>query len=132
MFGDDQSRERFLAAVKRYNELCGAECDADFGKEPHLLFPIYKPPFYACGQMKDSRKPGGQSLKLLVTVSGLMIDENQRVLGDAFEPVPGLYATGNCSGGRFGTAYTTSVPGQSISVAQTLGMALGRHLALDV
>lgn len=40
--------------------------------------------------------------------------------------------TGNCSGGRFGTAYTTSLPGQSISIAQTLGRELGRYLASEV
>lgn len=83
----------------------------------------------ACGQRKDSHRPGGQSLKLLVTVSGLRINEHQQVLDEYFEPLPGLYATENCSGGRFGTCYTTSVPGQSISVTQTLGMVLGQYLA---
>ena len=118
-----------MSAVKRYNELCEAEYDIDFGKDPHLLHPVLKTPFYACGQIKDSYKPGEQSLKLLVAMSGLMIDENQQVLNDNFEPIPGLYATGNCSGGRFGTAYTTSLPGQSISIAQTLGKLLGENLA---
>ena len=85
--------------------------------------------FYACGTRKDSHTPGGQSLKLLVTVSGLMIDEYQQVLGEDFEPIPGLFATGNCSGGRFGFQYTTSLPGQSISMAQTLGREAGRWIA---
>ena len=84
---------------------------------------------YACGNRKDSHQPGGQSLKLLVTVSGLLIDENQQVLDHDFEPISGLYATGNCSGCRFGFQYTTSLPGQSISIAQTLGRILGSRLA---
>lgn len=129
MFSNDTSRHQFLQEVQRYNHLCQNKRDTDFGKDQHLLHPILKPPFYACGQRKDSHKPGGQSLKLLVTVSGLQIDENQQVLDDDFQPIPGLYATGNSSGGRFGAAYTTSVPGQSISVAQTLGRVLGQHLA---
>ncbi|MCD8375547.1 MAG: FAD-binding protein, partial [Oscillospiraceae bacterium] len=79
--------------------------------------------------LKDSHRPGGQSLKLLVTVSGLMIDENQQVLDTDFEPIPGLFVTGNCSGCRFGFQYTTSVPGQSISIAQTLGREVGKYLA---
>lgn len=128
MFEDDASRRQFLETVRRYNELCHARKDSDFGKDSHLLHPIEKGPFYACGQMKDSYKPGGQSLKLLVTVSGLLIDENQQVLDDRFEPIPGLYATGNTSGCRFGFQYTTSLPGQSIGVAQTLGREVGRHL----
>lgn len=94
----------------------------------HLLFPSRKAPFYACGTKKDSHKPGGQYLKLLVTVSGLMIDEHQQVLDADFEPIEGLYATGNCSGGRFGFQYTTSLPGQSISMAQTLGHEAGRWI----
>ena len=58
-----------------------------------------------------------------------MTDEGQRVLGEDFEPIPGLFATGNCSGGRFGFQYTTSLPGQSISMAQTLGREAGKTMA---
>lgn len=129
LFEAPADRSVFLREVARYNELCHAGRDADFGKDPHLLYPIEKAPFYACGTRKDSHAPGGQALKLLVTVSGLLIDEHQRVLGADFEPVPGLYATGNCSGGRFGFQYTTSLPGQSISMAQTLGREAGRWIA---
>ena len=72
-----------------------------------------------------------------------MIDENGEQLGiialaeamrkmcirDRFEPIAGLYATGNCCGGRFGFQYTTSIPGQSISIAQTLGREVGYTVA---
>lgn len=129
LFETDEERQTFLKEVERYNQLCEAGKDTDFGKDSHLLFPIRKAPFYACGTRKDSHKPGGQSLKLLVTVSGLMIDEHQQVLDENFEPIEGLYATGNCSGGRFGFQYTTSLPGQSISMAQTLGREAGRWIA---
>lgn len=129
LFESSDEQRTFLLEVKRYNHICESGRDTDFGKDPHLLFPIRKAPFYACGTLKDSRKPGGQSLKLLVTVSGLMIDEHQQVLGENFEPIPGLFATGNCSGGRFGFQYTTSLPGQSISMAQTLGREAGRWIA---
>lgn len=129
LFETEKERRTFLQEVDRYNALCRAGHDSDFGKDPHLLFPIERPPFYACGTRKDSHKPGGQSLKLLVTMSGLMIDEHQQVLDQDFEPIPGLYATGNCSGGRFGFQYTTSLPGQSISMAQTLGREAGRWIA---
>lgn len=129
LFDDKHDQNRFLQEVERYNSLCHEGKDTDFGKDPHLLYPIEKAPFYACGQRKDSHHPSGQSLKLLVTVSGLLIDEYQQVLGEDFEPIDGLYATGNCSGCRFGFQYTTSLPGQSISIAQTLGRELGYYLA---
>ena len=131
MFETKKERKAFLEEVQRYNQLCHKGKDQDFGKDSHLLYPIEKPPFYACGQRKDSCQPSGQSLKLLVTVSGLLIDHHQQVLDESFEPIPGLFATGNCSGCRFGFQYTTSVPGQSISMAQTLGREAGKYIALQ-
>ena len=129
LFTEKKERTAFLQSVSRYNELCDKGHDDDFGKDARLLHPIRKAPFYACGNWKNSHQPGGQSLKILVTVSGLMIDENGQVLGENFEPIPGLYAAGNCSGCRFGAQYSTSLPGQSISIAQTLGRELGKELA---
>ena len=129
MFEEEADRNNFLNEVNRYNMLCQKGHDDDFGKDSRLMQPVAKAPFYASGTIKDSHAPGGQSLKILVTVSGLEIDSNQQVLDRDFEPIPGLYATGNCSGRRFGVQYTTSVPGQSISIAQTLGRELGLYLA---
>lgn len=81
------------------------------------------------GQLKDSHHPIGQSFKLLVTMSGLLIDENRQVLDDEYEPMEGLFATGNSSGCRFGFQYTSSLPGESIAMAQTMGMLAGRYVA---
>ncbi len=128
IFKEKEDQENFLKEVKRYNALCRIGHDDDFGKDPRLMHPVEKPPFFASGTIKDSYRPGGQSLKILVTVSGLEIDEHQQVLNRDFEPIPGLYATGNCSGCRFGVQYTTSLPGQSIGIAQTLGRELGLYL----
>lgn len=129
LYENPDEQKVFLKEVKRYNQLCAEGKDVDFGKESHLLHPVSTPPYYACGQRKDSNKPGGQSMKILVTVSGLLIDENQQVLDEHYEPITGLYATGNCSGGRFGKQYTTSLPGQSISMAHALGKVLGSYIA---
>lgn len=129
VFDTEEKRKNFVRTVQRYNELCRAGKDTDFGKEKALLHEIRKPPFYAAGQLKDSHHPIGQSFKLLVTMSGLLIDENQQVLDDEYEPIEGLFATGNSSGCRFGCQYTTSMPGQSISMAQTMGREAGRYVA---
>ena len=129
IYQNEDDRRNMVEAVRRYNELCEMGKDVDFGKESFLLHPVKEAPFYASGQYKDSHKPFGQSMKILVTVGGLLTDEYQNVLGQDFEPIEGLYATGNCCGGRFGLQYATSIPGQSISMAQTLGREAGRHLA---
>lgn len=129
MYDHKEDRDRFMETVNRYNSLCKDGRDVDFGKDSALLHEIKEPPFYAVGQMKDSHHYIGQSFKILVTVGGLMIGENQQVLNEAYEPIPGLFATGNSSGCRFGFQYTTSISGQSISVAQTLGREVGKYLA---
>lgn len=124
-----EDQQHMIQAVARYDQLCALGKDEDFGKEAFLMHPIQKPPFYASGQYKDSHRPFGQSMKLLVTVSGLLTDAYQNVLDANFEPIPGLYVSGNCCGGRFGLQYTTSIPGQSISMAQTLGRLAGIDMA---
>ena len=129
VYQDPAAQAAFIKTVERYNELCRQGKDTDFGKEAALLHEIKKAPFYAVGQLKDSHHPIGQSYKLLVTMSGLLIDENQQVLDDEYEPIPSLFATGNSSGCRFGSQYTTSLPGQSISMAQTLGREAGAYVA---
>ncbi len=48
------------------------------------------------------------------------------------EPIPGLYATGNCCGRRWGVQYSTPIPGVSIGMAWTLGRLCGMHAAEDI
>ena len=117
-----ESKAAMIASVRRYNELCHLGRDEDFGKDASLLWPVEHPPFFGY----TGQKKGGN---IMVTTGGLMTDENQNVLDQAFEPIPGLYATGNCCGGRFALQYSTPVSGISISIAQTRGLLAGEHIA---
>ena len=74
---------------------------------------------------KQVRGIGG----FLVTVGGLLTDEYQNVLNQKKDPIPGLYATGNCCGRRFGLQYSTPIAGVSIGIAMTLGREVGRIVA---
>ena len=114
--------ENFVASVARYNELAAKGVDEDFAKDPSLLHPIAKAPFFGYVSQKTTGF-------VLCTVTGLRVDNDQRVLGDGFRPVPGLFATGNCSGGRFAVDYSAPMPGVSIGMAHTLGRAVGHFLA---
>lgn len=67
---------------------------------------------------------------MLCTVGGLLTDANQNVLDQNFDPIPGLYATGNCCGRRFGSQYSTPTAGISIGIAITLGREVGRDAYL--
>ena len=66
---------------------------------------------------------------LMVTVAGLLIDENGQVLGNDYRPIKGLFAAGNASGSRFGWQYFTSIAGQSLTMAHTLGKMTGEYVA---
>lgn len=117
-----EAAENFVASVERYNELCEQGADLDFGKDASLMIPVNQPPFYAYG--------GNKALGvLMVTVGGLLIDENGAVLGHDYRPIEGLFAAGNASGGRFGWQYFTSIAGQSLTMAHTLGKLTGEYVA---
>lgn len=114
--------ENFVATVARYNELCEKGVDEDFAKEPVLLRPLNGKHIFAYG----AEKAFGS---MLVTTGGLLTDDNSQVLGEDFEPIKGLFAAGNNCGGRFGFQYSTSIPGESLGLANTQGMMVGQYVA---
>lgn len=116
---EGDARENAIASYYRYNEVCRAGRDEDFGKDAKLLRPLDDGPVYM------EVVEGGGFGRMLVTVGGLVTDENQDVLGENYDRIPGLYATGNCCGGRFGAQYSTPVSGISIGMAVTLGRLAG-------
>ena len=117
-----EALENFVASVERYNELCEKGCDEDFGKDARLMHALKNPPYYAyCGTKEIG--------VVMVTTSGLVVDEDSRVLGNDYRPIKGLFAAGNCSGCRFGYSYFTSIAGQSLSFAETQGMMAGQFAA---
>ncbi|MBS5450290.1 MAG: FAD-dependent oxidoreductase [Coriobacteriia bacterium] len=112
----------FLATVEHYNELCAAGVDDDFGKDPRFLFAVENGPFYT-----HVTEPAlGFAL---VTTGGFVTTNDQQVLDENYQPIEGLYATGNNCGMRFGPAYITPIPGVSIGMCITLGRELGTYLA---
>ena len=98
-----QSLENFVATIERYNELCEKGFDEDFGKDPSLLFPIKTPPFYGFAGTKALGV-------LMVTVGGLLVDENGAVLGKDYRPIPGLFAAAM----RQEAGLAGSIPHQSV------------------
>ncbi len=118
-------KQNLLDSVARYNALCAKGRDEDFGKDPSLLVPLDTAPYY--GMLTDRREGGGMGP--MVTVDGLWTDDHQQVYDENLDVIPGLYATGNCCGRRFGVQYSTPVAGVSIGIAWTLGRELGKYLA---
>ena len=113
--------DNFIASVKRYNELCEAGVDEDFGKCAQRMFPVKDGPFYA---ITDEG-----SLRFLVTLGGLCTNADAQVLDNSYNIIPGLYAVGNVQGGRFVGDYPTTIAGASHSMACTYGYLTGKFIA---
>ena len=120
-----ERKDTFLQSVARYNRFARNGRDEDFAKDARLLHPVETPPFF--GYIEHTNRAGA----MMVTVAGLETDGAQRVLDSSLDPIPGLYATGNCCGGRFPIMYTTPIAGISIGMALCLGREAGRHAALS-
>jgi 3-oxosteroid 1-dehydrogenase len=122
--------ERLEATVRTFNEFACNGKDADHGRGDSLqdryycdpkvrpnpcLGPLEQAPFYAVEVY-----PGD-----LGTKGGLKTDANARVLTGQGEPIPGLYAAGNCSASIMGSAYPGA--GATIGPAMTFGYIAARH-----
>lgn len=115
--------ENFAASVKRYNELCHNGKDEDFGKDAKCMNAIETPPYYGCvNQFSHAKRRPAPTV-------GLITDNDFAVVNDACEPIGGIYAIGNCLGGRFGMYYPTPCGGIYIGMAMTHGRVLGKYLA---
>lgn len=112
----------FVAQIEKYNTYCENGFDEEFGRFAEVLFPVKQAPFFAV-----TGNPGMG--EIMTTCGGIVTDANQNALDEKFEPIPGLYVSGNDCGRRFGVEYTTPTPGVSISMAIVLGREAGKSVA---
>ncbi len=111
-------KQTFLAEVENYNKLYEAGEDTQFHKRAELLSAIKEPPFYAL--------KFGPSL--LAMPGGLEINEKLQVLDQNDEPIEGLYAIGNASGGRYAVDYPVFINGNSHGSAMTWGYVAAENI----
>jgi succinate dehydrogenase/fumarate reductase flavoprotein subunit len=110
--------DTFVATVDRYNQLYKLGKDLDYGKRPEMLTSITEPPYYAL-------KFGPA---LLNVFGGALTDTKMRVLDKDHNPIPGLYAVGNVSGGLHGVDYPLLLNGNS----HTRALIWAREAAADI
>ncbi|MBP1687256.1 MAG: kstD [Deltaproteobacteria bacterium] len=119
-----------LATANRVKEFAVTGHDLDFHRGDSLqdryytvnadgpnptLGPLAQPPFYAVKVY-----PGD-----LGTKGGVRTDPRARVLTEANDPIPGLYAAGNCSAAVMGRTYPGA--GATIGPAMTFGFIAAEH-----
>ncbi len=119
----ERVRDNILASLARYNEYAHAGRDEEFGRAAEVLFPCEEGPFYLQVVQENAL-----IANYMVTMGGLYVDAEQRVLGAEFKPIRGLFATGNTTGGRYGRDYFTPTNGVSIGMAVCLGRECGKSV----
>ena len=108
------------ATVDHYNELCAEGFDYDFGKPSKYMKPVDTAPFYAVKRV----------YQVSAIVDGLKVNEAGQVLDMDNQPMEGLYAAGNCSGGFYGDVdYSLDTMGLSIGRCVTFGYLVGKDVA---
>ncbi|NTU88415.1 MAG: FAD-binding protein [Actinobacteria bacterium] len=97
--------DTFLASIARYNEICAAGVDEDFGCDSQKLFPIETGPFFAC--MATARAA-------MAAYAGVITNGKLEVLSKATgKPIGGLWAAGNVNGSKFSPSYSTLMSGMN-------------------
>ncbi len=115
-----EDKEKFLATVARYNELCEKGKDEDFGKDAKWMNAIKTPPFYGIRR----------HLRVSALCSGVYTNANGQALDANKEPIPGLYCVGNLGGQFYGGAdYPFHATGLSLGRCYTFGRLAGKHAA---
>lgn len=110
--------EAFAEQANLYNAMCEEGKDAQFGKEAYRMIKLDTPPYYGV------RQTG----MLLCTLDGISINENMQALNKERNVIPGLYVTGNDSGGFYAHTYTNYITGGAAGRTVTFGRIAGKHI----
>lgn len=122
------------ATVEAFNGHAALGKDPDFARGESLydryygdpaiapnpcLAPLAKAPFYALPIYPCD----------IGTNGGLLTDEHARALDEAGQPIPGLYATGNCAASPMGKSYPAA--GATLGPGMTFGYLAAQHATAD-
>ena len=110
--------EAMKESIDRYNEMVAAGEDTDFRKPASMLYPVEEGPFYAA-------KVG---VALLGICGGLLVNDDLNVVDENDDPIPGLYAAGNVSGGTYAIDYPINMAGNSNGRCFIWGYLLGKEM----
>jgi fumarate reductase flavoprotein subunit len=96
--------------IDAYNTYYDKGHDEMFAKNPKYLRPVRKPPFYAIRRIGFGYG----------TIGGIKINERAEAIDKESEPIPGLYAAGDCANGT----HTYDYPLVYVLWGSTLGFAI--------
>ena len=110
--------KKIQEAVEEYNRFCASGRDALFCKDPKLMMPIDKPPYYVIKAGIDQ----------LFTWGGIVINHRFQVLDNNLIPIKGLYSAGNdAAGGIDGDTYNFAMSGHAFGYSIIGGRIAGEN-----
>jgi fumarate reductase flavoprotein subunit len=107
------------ASVDEYNSFCSNGHDALFVKDRRYLVPLQTPPYYG---MKCCAN-------ILTTQGGIKINHHMEALNSDDNPIPGLYAVGDDTGGWEPETYNVNLSGSGLGFALNSGRIAGENAA---
>ncbi|MFO7246823.1 MAG: FAD-dependent oxidoreductase [Thermaerobacter sp.] len=124
--------DNLLATVARFNEMARNGVDEDFERGRTAYDNYYGDPTYRNPNLGTIERGPFYAVKVypgdLGTKGGMLTDEYARVLKNG-RPIPGLYATGNCSASVMGRTYPG--PGATLGPAMTFAYIAAKHVAAE-
>ena len=105
--------------VRSYNTACDNGYDPVYNKDRRYLQSLRNPPYYVfkCGTV------------YLTTTGGIRTNGNLEVLDNRDNAIPGLFASGNDTGGYEGSTYCVLLPGSTFGYAVNSGRIAGENAA---
>jgi len=103
------------AEMSDYNSFCDHGHDEIFAKDRTNLLPLRTAPFYAVKSYINAAN----------TIGGIKINEHTEVINKEDNPIPGLYAAGEGSGGWMSDTY--GISGSAFSFALNSGRIAGEE-----
>lgn len=123
-------KEGFLSTTARFNRMAENGVDEDFERGRTAYDQYYGDPRYKNPNLGKIEKGPFFAVKVypgdLGTKGGMVTDEYARVLKGG-QPIPGLYAIGNCSASVMGRTYPG--PGSTLGPAMTFAFIAANHIA---
>lgn len=100
---------RLVETIEKYNSMCDAQKDTQFGKHPQLLSALRHPPFYALAYNAET-KSWLEPMSPFFTLGGLQVDElTGHVLDTQGDRIPGLFAAGRSASGIPARSYVSGL-----------------------
>ena len=111
--------ESLVATVERYNKMCAAGADTQFGKEAKYLMSLEEGPYYLlrCDPV------------CAVMIGGIDTNRDMQVLSESGEPIAGLYAVGVDGCRLYRKVYPIDVPATCCANNIHSGRVAANHIA---